>query len=95
MQERRKKMFEIKKEDESFTRKFVNLGNFMQNQFINDHRRRIKTEIEQQAYISAEEVRAANHSSQKEEKSFQKYQKARELDGIHKSLVKSNRALAT
>jgi hypothetical protein len=34
-----------RREDENFTKRFVNLGNFIQNQYANDYRRRIKTEL--------------------------------------------------
>lgn len=61
----------------------------MQSQFISDHHRRIKTEIEQSAYNSAEEVRlTANRSAtMKEEKLSQKHRKAREMESLHRSLL--------
>lgn len=46
-----------RKEEESFTKRFVNLGNFIQNQYANDYRRRIKTELECRAADSADHVR--------------------------------------
>ncbi len=39
----RSKQAQRKKEDDNFTKRFVNLGNFIQNQYANDYRRRIKT----------------------------------------------------
>lgn len=32
-----------RKEEDTFIKRFVNIGNFIQNQFANDYRRRIKT----------------------------------------------------
>lgn len=66
----------------------------MQSQLINDHHRRIKTEIEQSAYISAEEVRlTANRSAtMKEERLNQRHRKAREMESLHRSLLQQNRA---
>jgi hypothetical protein len=58
------------------------MGNFMQNQLANDYRKRIKTEMEQLAHISAEGVRASaqRSSSHKEENMGRKYMKAREME---------------
>lgn len=71
------------------------MGNFMQIQFINDHRKRIKTELQQMADLSAEEVRRSAHrsTSHKEEKLYRKYAKARELELAHQSLVQQSKAL--
>lgn len=54
----------------------------MQNQLANDYRKRIKTEMEQLAHISAEGVRASaqRSSSHKEENMGRKYMKAREME---------------
>ena len=38
-----------RKEDDNFVRRFVNVGNFIQNQFAGDHRRRLKVHSEHSA----------------------------------------------
>lgn len=70
------------------------MGNFMQNQFVSDHRRRMKTEIEQIAHASAEQIRlSANRSaSYKEDKTNRRYAKARELEEAHRSLLRQSLA---
>lgn len=46
-----------RKETETSTNKFVNLCNFIQNQYLSENRRRIKTEIENVALETANKVR--------------------------------------
>ena len=41
----------------SFTKRFVNLGNFIQSQFASEHRRRVRTEVEGHNYQSANSIR--------------------------------------
>lgn len=61
----------------------------MQSQFADHNRKRIKTEMEHLAHISAEEVRAAAHrsNSYKEEYMGRRYMKAREMEQAHRSMV--------
>lgn len=94
--EQKRRMLDFRQEESDFTRKFVNLGNFMQSQFVSDHHRRIKTEIEQAAFHAAEEVRlTANRSATtKEQQLGQRHRKAREMESLHRSLLEQNRALS-
>lgn len=89
-------MLDFRQEEGDFTKKFVNLGNFMQSQFISDHHRRIKTEIEQAAFSSAEAVRlTANRSATtKEQQLHQRHRRARQMDSLHRSLLEQNQALS-
>jgi hypothetical protein len=71
------------------------MGNFMQSQFANDHRKRIKTEMEHLAHQEVEEVRASAHrsNSNKEERMNRNYVKAREMEQAHRSMVEQGRAM--
>lgn len=75
----RSKQAKRKKEDDNFTKRFVNLGNFIQNQYANDYRRRIKTQLENRAADSAEVVRRQiqRSQSQKIHQTQQKHKRIR------------------